>query len=330
MTKDVEKVIAELNKEFGERTVVPMDEAPMDVSAIPTGSIRVDNALGVGGIPIGRVTELYGPNGAGKSSLALHIAAQAQQTREKPVCFIDMEHALDREYARIIGVDTSALLISQPSTGTAALKIVRSMIPVSSLIIVDSVPGLVTQAELDAEPGDAHVGVLARLLSQNLKSIIPALGLSDAALIFVNQIREKIGVMFGSPETTPGGRALKFYSSVRLEIRRAGFIGPKDARIGQVCRVKAVKNKCAPPFREAKFDLEYGKGISREADVLDMAVDLEIIDKRGSYYYYTDENLAQGREPVKALLAGTPELFAEIETAVRQKLFGKEQDGEES
>jgi recombination protein RecA len=330
MTKDVEKVIAELNKEFGERTVVPMDEAPMDVSAIPTGSIRVDNALGVGGIPIGRVTELYGPNGAGKSSLALHIAAQAQQTREKPVCFIDMEHALDREYARIIGVDTSALLISQPSTGTAALKIVRSMIPVSSLIIVDSVPGLVTQAELDAEPGDAHVGVLARLLSQNLKSIIPALGLSDAALIFVNQIREKIGVMFGSPETTPGGRALKFYSSVRLEIRRAGFIGPKDARIGQECRVKAVKNKCAPPFREAKFDLEYGKGISREADVLDMAVDLEIIDKRGSYYYYNDENLAQGREPVKALLAGTPELFAEIETAVRQKLFGKEQDGEES
>lgn len=324
MTKDIEKVIAELNREFGERTVVPMDEAPMDVDAIPTGSIRLDNALGVGGIPIGRVTELFGPEGAGKSSLALHVAAQAQATREKPVCYIDMEHALDREYASAIGVDTSALLISQPDTGTAALKIVRKMIPVSSLIIVDSVPGLVTQAELDAEPGDAHVGVLARLLSQNLKSIIPALGLSDAALIFVNQIREKIGVLFGSPETTPGGRALKFYSSVRLEIRRAGFIGPKDARTGQECRVKAVKNKCAPPFREAKFDLEYGKGISREADVLDMAVDLEIIDKRGSYYYYNDENLAQGREPMKAFLAGNTELFAEIETAVRQKLFGKE------
>jgi recombination protein RecA len=322
MTKDIEKVIAELNKEFGERTVVPMNEAPMDVDAIPTGSIRLDNALGVGGIPIGRVTELYGPAGAGKSSLALHIAAQAQATQEKPVCFIDMEHALDREYAATIGVDTSELLISQPSTGTAALKIVKSMIPVSSLIIVDSVPGLVTQAEIDADPGDAHVGILARLLSQNLKSIIPALGLSDCALIFVNQIREKIGVMFGSNETTPGGRALKFYASVRLDIRRAGFIGPKDARIGQECRVKAVKNKCAPPFREARFDLMYGLGISREADVLDMATDLEIIDKRGSYYYYNDENLAQGREPMKAFLANNPSLFKEIETAVRQKLFG--------
>jgi recombination protein RecA len=324
MTKDIEKVIAELNKQFGERTVVPMDEAPMDVDAIPTGSLKIDQVLGVGGIPIGRITELYGPEGGGKSTLALHIAAQAQQTREKPVCYVDMEHALDREYARELGVDTSKLLISQPDTGIAALTVAYSMIDYASLIIVDSAAALLTQTEIDADADNQQPGILARLLSTNLKKINPKLGLSDTALLITNQVREKIGVMYGNPEHSTGGRALKFYASVRLEIRQSGHLKDKGELVGHECRVRAVKNKVAPPFKQTKVDLVYGQGISREGDILDVAVEQGIIDQRGSYYYYNDENLAQGREPMKAFLASRPDVFAEIETAVRQKLFGKE------
>lgn len=331
----VEDVINRLNKEFGRGTVVTMDERPMNVDAIPTGSLALDKALGVGGIPLNRVTEIFGPDGAGKSTLALHIAAEAQRKfPDRPVCYIDMENALDRDYASTIGVDTGKLLIVQtgveppdgtngkkpePITGTAALKILKELIGYTSLIVVDSVHGLVTQAELDANPGDNHVGILSRLMSQNLKSIVSRLGLSDTAVVFINQIREKIGVMFGNPETTTGGKALKFYASVRLEIRRKGFVGPKDNRIGQVCSVKAVKNKVAPPFRVAEISIIYGKGISWAADIVNLAVAADIIQKRGSYYYYNDENIAQGQRNAEAFIETHPDIAQEIRTLILEE-----------
>ncbi|MCP4543874.1 MAG: hypothetical protein GY832_42715 [Chloroflexi bacterium] len=255
---------------------------------------------------------------SGKTTLGLHIVAEAQkQFPNAPAIFIDMEHGLDVDYAEAIGVDTNELLLSQPQSGTAALTIVKKMIGLASIIVVDSVPALVTQAELDAEPGASHVGILPRLMSQHLKEIVPSLGLSNTALVFINQLRMKIGVMFGNPEVSPGGRALKFYASVRMEVRRKGFIGPKDGRTGQAISVKAVKNKVAPPFRVAETNIIFGQGLSRHTDVLALASEHEIVRKSGSHYYYNDEHVANGQKAGEDWVAKHPE----IEKAVRKKLF---------
>jgi recombination protein RecA len=252
------------------------------------------------------------------------VAEAQKQFPDAPAIFIDMEHGLDTDYAETIGVDTKELLLSQPQSGVAALTIVKKMIGLASVIVVDSVPALVTQSELDAEPGDNHVGILPRLMSQHLKEIVPSLGLSDTALVFINQVRMKIGVMFGTPEVSPGGLALKFYTSVRLNVRRSGFIGTKDNRTGQIIKVKAVKNKCAPPFRTAETNIIYGQGLSKWTDILALATEFEIIEKKGAYYYHNDENVAHGQKAGEAWIAKHPE----IEKAVREKLFSSADDTE--
>jgi recombination protein RecA len=317
MAKNIEEAIKELIRQFGEGVIIKLDDKPRrDIQAISTGSLTVDHALGIGGIPIGRVTELYGFEGSGKSTIGLHIVAEAQkQFLDAPAVYIDMEHGLDTTYAEAIGVNTKELLISQPQSGVAALTIVKKMIGLASVIIVDSVPALVTQAELDAAPGDSHVGILPRLMSQHLKEIVPKLGLSNTALVFINQVRMTIGG-YGNPEVSPGGLALKFYASVRMNVRRNGWVGLSNNRTGQTVEVKAVKNKCAPPFRTAEATIIFGKGISRHIDVLTLAVKQEIIEKKGSYYYYEDENIAHGQQNAEAWVAQHPE----IEKAVREKL----------
>jgi len=324
--KALDMALANLTKRFGEGTVMRLGEAThLQVEAIPTGSLALDQALGIGGIPRGRVTEIYGPDGAGKTTLAQHIVAQAQK-RDGVVAYIDMEHALDPAYAATCGVDVDDLLISQPDTGEQALEIAETLIRSGAVdaIVVDSVAALVPRAEIEGEMGDSHPGLQARLMSQALRKLSGAIKQSNTALIFTNQLREKIGVMFGNPVTTSGGRALKFYASMRLDIRRISAIKDKGEVIGNRTRVRVTKNKVAPPFRVAEFDLMYDEGISKAGDLLDMAVELEVVEKRGSYYYREGETLAQGRENAKRFLREHPDDAEQIEAVVRERMAPEE------
>ena len=290
----------------------------MEIEAIPTGALSLDIALGIGGVPRGRIVEIYGPESSGKTTLALHIIAEAQKEGGE-AAFIDAEHALDPVYAKNLGVDIDELIVSQPDTGEQALEITESLVRSGALdvIVVDSVAALVPKAEIDGDMGDSHMGLQARLMSQALRKLAGAINKSKTVLVFINQLREKVGVMFGNPETTTGGRALKFYASVRMDIRKIENIKQDGEIIGSRARVKVVKNKVAPPFREAEFDIVYGKGISKEGNILDMAVNLDIINKAGSWFSYNGERIGQGRENVKKYLHENPDVLEEIEGKVR-------------
>ena len=312
--KALDMALSQIEKQFGAGSVMKMgDKGSMSIETVPTGALALDMALGIGGIPRGRVIEIFGPEGSGKTTLATHVVAEAQ--RNGGICaYIDAEHAMDPTYARAIGVDVDELLISQPDTGEQALEIADMLIRSGALdvVVIDSVAALTPRAEIEGEMGDAHVGLQARLMSQALRKLTSNLNKSKTILIFINQLREKIGVMFGSPETTPGGRALKFYSSVRLDIRRIEAIKDGLEVVGNRTRVKVVKNKCAPPFRQAEFDIMYGRGISREGSVVDLGVDLGIVMKSGAWYTYEGEQLGQGRENAKKFLVDNPEVMVEI------------------
>jgi recombination protein RecA len=313
-TKALDMALGQIEKQFGAGAVMKMgDKGSMSIETVPTGALALDLALGIGGIPRGRVVEIFGPEGSGKTTLATHVVAEAQ--RNGGICaYIDAEHAMDPTYARAIGVDVDELLISQPDTGEQALEIADMLIRSGALdvVVIDSVAALTPRAEIEGEMGDAHVGLQARLMSQALRKLTSNLNKSQTILIFINQLREKIGVMFGSPETTPGGRALKFYSSLRLDIRRIEAIKDGLEVVGNRTRVKVVKNKCAPPFRQAEFDIMYGRGISREGSVVDLGVDLGIVKKSGAWYTYEGEQLGQGRENAKKFLVENPEVMVEI------------------
>jgi recombination protein RecA len=319
--KALDMALAQIDKQFGKGSIMRMGEkTTMAVEAVPTGALALDLALGVGGLPRGRVVEIYGPESSGKSTLAMHVVAEAQ--RNGGICaYIDAEHAMDPVYARAIGVDVDELLISQPDTGEQALEITDMLIRSGALdvVVIDSVAALTPRAEIEGEMGDTHVGLQARLMSQALRKLTANLNRSKTIAIFINQLREKIGVMFGSPETTPGGRALKFYSSVRLDIRRIESIKDGVEVVGSRTRVKVVKNKVSPPFRQAEFDIMYGKGISREGSLLDIGVDLGIVKKSGAWYTYEGEQLGQGRENAKVFLAENPEVMVEISERIRQQ-----------
>jgi recombination protein RecA len=312
--KALEMALGQIEKQFGKGSIMRLGEnAHMNIEVVPTGALALDVALGVGGLPRGRIVEIYGPESSGKSTLATHVVAEAQ--RNGGTCaYIDAEHAMDPVYARAIGVNIDELLISQPDTGEQGLEIADMLIRSGSLdvIVIDSVAALVPRAEIEGEMGDTHVGLQARLMSQALRKLTGNLNRSQTIAIFINQLREKIGVMFGSPETTPGGRALKFYASVRLDIRRIESLKDGAEVIGNRTRVKVVKNKCAPPFKQAEFDIMYGKGISREGSVIDLGVDLGIVKKSGAWYTYEGEQLGQGREKAKEFLSDSPELMVEI------------------
>jgi len=314
--------LSQIEKQFGKGSVMKMGEkTTMGIGTVSTGALSLDIALGVGGLPRGRVTELYGPESSGKSTLAMHVVAEAQ--RNGGICaYIDAEHAMDPIYARAIGVDVDELLISQPDTGEQALEITDMLVRSGALdvVVIDSVAALTPRAEIEGEMGDSHVGLQARLMSQALRKLTANLNKSDTICLFINQLREKIGVMFGSPETTPGGRALKFYSSVRLDIRRIESIKDGVEVVGNRTRVKVVKNKVALPFRQAEFDIMYGKGVSREGSALDIGVDLGIVKKSGAWYTYDGEQLGQGRENAKLFLIENPELMVEISEGIRQQL----------
>lgn len=318
--KALEQAIGQIERTFGKGSIMRMGEnAHLAVEAISTGAMALDLALGVGGLPRGRICEIFGPESSGKSTLALHVVAEAQ--RNGGICaYIDAEHAMDPAYASAIGVDIDDLLISQPDTGEQALEIADMLVRSGALdvLVVDSVAALTPRAEIEGEMGDAHVGLQARLMSQALRKLTATLSKSNTIAIFINQLREKIGVMFGSPETTPGGRALKFYSSVRLDIRRIESIKDGVDVVGNRTRVKVVKNKCAPPFRQAEFDIMYGKGISREGSLLDVGVELGVVKKAGAWYTYEGEQLGQGRENAKTFLAENPELMVELDDRVRR------------
>jgi len=322
----LDKTLKDITKRFGEGAIMKLGEAKsLEVEAIPTGTLSLDLALGVGGIPRGRVTEIYGPEASGKTTICQHIVAQAQK-RGGTAAFIDMEHALDPQYAARTGVDIDNLLISQPDTGEQALEIAESLIRSGAVdvIVIDSVAALVPRAEIEGDMGDAHMGLMARLMSQALRKLSGAIKQTNTSLIFTNQLREKIGVVFGNPETTPGGRALKFYCSVRLDCRRIQSIKSGSDIIGSRVRVRVVKNKVAPPFKTAEFDIMHDEGISREGDLIDLGVDMEVIDKRGSYYYYGEDlRLAQGRENAKDFLKENPDIAEEIEQEIRDLAFEK-------
>jgi len=314
--------VSQIEKQFGKGSIMRLGESTtMAIEVISTGALSLDLALGVGGLPRGRVTELYGPESSGKSTLAMHVVAEAQ--RNGGICaYIDAEHAMDPIYARAIGVNVDELLISQPDTGEQALEIVDMLIRSGALdvVVIDSVAALTPRAEIEGEMGDSHVGLQARLMSQALRKLTANLNKSNTICLFINQLREKIGVMFGSPETTPGGRALKFYSSVRLDIRRIESIKDGVEVVGNRTRVKVVKNKVSPPFRQAEFDIMYGKGISREGSLLDVGVDLGLVKKSGAWYTYEGEQLGQGRENAKTFLAENLELMIEISERIRQQV----------
>ncbi len=321
-SRALDTAVASLEKRFGEGTIMKLGEAThLNVEAIPTGSLSLDIALGIGGVPRGRITEIYGPEGSGKTTLAQHIAAEAQRMGGI-AAFIDMEHALDPAYAARCGVDVDNLYISQPDTGEQALEIGEALIRSGAVdvVVIDSVAALVPRAEIEGEMGDSHPGLQARLMSQALRKLSGAIKQSNAAVIFTNQLRHKIGVMFGSPETTSGGMALKFYASVRLDMRRIQSIKQGGTVIGNRTRVRVKKNKVAPPFRVAEFDIMYNEGISRAGDVLDTAVLMGIVEKRGSYYSYGETRLGQGRENAKEFLRSEPDLFLEIENEVRRQV----------
>jgi recombination protein RecA len=320
--KALEMALGQIEKQFGKGAVMKMGEkGTMAVETIPTGALALDLALGVGGLPRGRVTEIYGPESSGKSTLAMHVVAEAQ--RNGGICaYIDAEHAMDPVYARAIGVDVDELLISQPDTGEQALEIADMLVRSAAIdvVVIDSVAALTPRAEIEGEMGDSHVGLQARLMSQALRKLTANLNKSKTICIFINQLREKIGVMFGSPETTPGGRALKFYSSVRLDIRRIESLKDGAEVVGNRTRVKVVKNKVAPPFRQAEFDIMYGKGISREGSLLDIGVDLGLVKKSGAWYTYEGEQLGQGRENAKTFLGENPEIMVEISDRILQQV----------
>ena len=321
--KAVELALSQIEKQFGKGSIVRLGsrEALMPISVISTGSISFDAALGVGGIPRGRVIEVFGPESSGKTTITLQIIAEAQRNGGL-AAFVDAEHALDPGYAKKLGVDVDNLLVSQPDNGEQALEITEALVRSGAIdvLVVDSVAALVPKAELDGEMGDSHVGLQARLMSQALRKLTGTVSKSRTALVFINQIREKIGVMFGNPETTTGGRALKFYSSVRIDIRRIAAIKEGDAVTGNRTKVKIVKNKVAAPFREAEFDILYGEGISREGDVLDLAVANNIVEKSGAWYSYSGERIGQGRENTRTFLKENKDVFARIDTELRKRL----------
>ena len=317
--KALDAAMGQIEKQFGKGSVMKLGEfKAMEVEAIPTGALTLDVALGIGGIPKGRIIEIFGPESSGKTTLALHAIAESQKA-VGTAAFIDAEHALDPVYAKKLGVDIDNLIVSQPDTGEQALEITEALVRSGAIdiIVVDSVAALVPKAEIDGDMGDTHVALQARLMSQALRKLAGVLNKSKTAIIFINQLREKVGIMFGNPETTPGGRALKFYASVRLDIRRIENIKQDGEVIGNRTRVKVVKNKVAPPFREAEFDILYGEGISKEGSILDLAVNLDIIDKSGAWFSYNGAKIGQGRENVKRYLKENPKILAEIEQKIR-------------
>lgn len=320
--KALERTLKQIEKEYGKGSIMRLGEAKaLDVETIPTGALSLDIALGVGGIPRGRIIEIFGPESSGKTTLALHVIAEAQKMGGV-AAFIDAEHALDPKYSKDLGVNTDELLISQPNTGEEALEICEALVRSGAvdIIVVDSVAALVPEAEIEGEMGDAHVGLQARLMSQAMRKLSGSISKSKATCVFINQIREKVGVMFGNPETTPGGRALKFYSSVRIDIRRRKAIKDGDEMIGNKTKIKVVKNKVAPPFKKAEVDIMYGEGISKVGCIVDVAVDYDIIQRSGAWYSYGDDmTLGQGRENSKQALEENPELLAEIEKKVKIK-----------
>ncbi len=316
--KALEAAMSQIDRAFGKGSVMKLgQQEALDVEAIPTGSVGLDIGLGIGGLPKGRVIEIYGPESSGKTTLALHVIAEAQK-KGGTCAFVDAEHALDPVYAKKLGVDVDELLISQPDTGEQSLEITDTLVRSGAIdvLVVDSVAALVPQAELEGEMGDTHVGLQARLMSQALRKLTGSISRSNCMVIFINQIRMKIGVMFGSPETTSGGNALKFYASVRLDIRRIGSIKIKDDIVGNQTRVKVVKNKVAPPFKVIEFDIMYGEGISKTGEILDLGVKAEIVEKSGSWYSYDSQRIGQGREQAKIFLKENPEMAAEIETKI--------------
>ena len=320
--KNLDLAISQIERQFGKGSIMKMSEGHiMNLDAISTGSLSLDSALGIGGVPKGRIVEIYGPESSGKTTLTLHIVAEAQK-KGGHAAFIDAEHAFDPTYAKNLGVDTDELLISQPDTGEQALDICETLVRSGALdvIVIDSVAALVPKAELDGEMGDTHVGLQARLMSQALRKLTGTVSKSTTCVIFINQIRMKIGVMFGSPETTTGGNALKFYSSLRMDIRRIGQIKEGDQVVGNRTRVKVVKNKVAPPFRLAEFDIMYGKGISYEGDLLDLALQAEVINKTGAWFSYNDFKIGQGRENAKRYILENKEVKDEIESKVKSFL----------
>ena len=325
--KALETALAQIEKQFGKGAVMKLGQATtMNVEAIPTGSIALDIALGIGGLPRGRIVEIYGPESSGKTTVALHAVAEAQKMGGE-AAFIDVEHALDPVYAKALGVDIDSLLVSQPDTGEQALEITEALVRSGAIdiIVLDSVAAMVPRAEIEGEMGDSHVGLQARLMSQALRKLTSVIGKSNCVAIFINQLREKVGVVYGNPEVTPGGRALKFYSSVRLDVRRVEQLKSGTEVIGNRTRVKVVKNKVAPPFREAEFDIMYGQGISKEGETLDLAVKLDIVNKSGAWFSYNGERLGQGRDNVKNYFAEHPELVEEIDKKIREngdKLLG--------
>ncbi len=326
----LESAILQIEKQFGKGSIMRLgdEHAKMKVPAISTGSLELDIALGIGGIPRGRITEIYGPESSGKTTLTLHIIAEAQKAGGI-AAFVDAEHALDPVYAKKLGVNTDELLVSQPDTGEEALEITESLVRSGAIdiVVIDSVAALVPRAEIEGEMGDAHMGLQARLMSQALRKLTGVISKSKTSVIFINQIRHKIGVMFGSPETTTGGNALKFYASVRLDIRKVDTIKAGEDAVGNRVRVKVVKNKVAPPFRQAEFDIMYDGGISRTAGILDLGVKFNIVQKAGTWYSYKDERIGQGRENAKSFLDQHPEVAKEIEEKIKQQagLYEKEE-----
>lgn len=320
--KALAAVLGVIEKQYGKGSIMKLGEKPrISVDVIPTGSLTLDIALGVGGVPKGRVIEIYGPESSGKTTVALHIVAEAQK-RGGDAAFIDAEHALDPEYAKKLGVDIDNLLVAQPDTGEQALEIAEALVRSNALdvVVIDSVAALVPKAEIEGEMGDSHVGILARLMSQALRKLTGITAKTGTAVIFINQLREKVGVMYGNPETTPGGRALKFFSSVRLDVRRQEQIKNGTEVIGNKTRVRVVKNKVAPPFKEAEFDIMYGEGISKLGNILDVAVDFDIIKKSGAWFSYDGERIAQGRDNTKKYMEDNPEFAEMIENQVRAAL----------
>ena len=336
--KALEAALGQIEKQFGKGSVMKLgDFTAMNVEAIPTGALSLDVALGIGGIPRGRIIEVYGPESSGKTTLTLHMIAEAQKLGGE-AAFIDAEHALDPVYAKHLGVDIDNLIVSQPDTGEQALEIAEALVRSGALdiIVVDSVAALVPKAEIDGDMGDSHIGLQARLMSQALRKLAGAINKTKTVIVFINQLREKVGVMFGNPETTPGGRALKFYASVRMDIRKIENLKQDGEVVGNRARVKVVKNKVAPPFREAEFDIMYGKGISKEGNIVDLAVNLDIIEKSGSWFSYNDTRIGQGRENVKKFLLENPDIMKEVEDKIRdnfnkafEKSLGDEVDAKD-
>jgi len=328
--KALETAIAKIEKTYGKGSVIKLGESPrLEISAVSTGSVSLDYALGVGGLPRGRIIEIYGPESSGKTTVALHVVAEVQKLGGE-AAFVDAEHALDPVYAKALGVDTDNLLVSQPDSGEQALEITEALVRSGAIdiVVVDSVAALVPQQEIEGEMGASHVGLQARLMSQALRKLSGVVSKTNCIVIFINQLREKVGVMYGNPETQPGGRALKFYASVRLDVRRSEVLKSGDESYGNRVKVKVVKNKVAPPFRTAEFDILYGTGISKNSEVFDLAVKFEIIDKSGAWFYYGGERLAQGKDNARRVIEENPELMATIEAAVREALVksGPEED----